>query len=133
MPIIGLDLANTSNTFVKSKSNNSLQRDNSPIEEEKEGENGDIPENSTIILVDQNFNILNSKDIKLNLNFDHIPSSQQVSQDYRDKKEIKSGTCSNSTMGENMRNAPRVWEGTKDIQSPGIISDSGSKKPMLEE
>ena len=76
MPIIGLDLANTSNTFVKSKSNNSLQRDNSPIEEEKEGENGDIPENSTIILVDQNFNILNSKDIKLNLNFDHIPSSQ---------------------------------------------------------
>ena len=45
-------------------------------EEKKEGENGEIPENSTIILVDQNFNILNSKDIKLNLNFDHIPSSQ---------------------------------------------------------
>ena len=76
MPVIGLDLANTSNTFAKSRSKDSLQQSNIPIEEEKEGENGEIPENSTIILVDQNFNILNSKDIKLNLNFDHIPSSQ---------------------------------------------------------
>lgn len=128
MPIIGLDLANTSNTFKQSKSNHSIAEEKSQVQEDAEPDLKEIPENSTVILVDQNFNILNSKDIKLNLNFDQIPSSQQVSQDYQDKKEIKSGTCSNSTMGDNMRNAPRVWEGSKDITSPGIQSDSGSKQ-----
>lgn len=64
-----MEIGETQMTVQRSRSNNSLQNTS--------GGKQNTSENPTIILVDQNFNILNTKDINLNLNFDIIPPSLQ--------------------------------------------------------
>lgn len=64
-----MEIGETQMTVQRSRSNNSIQNTS--------GGKQNTSENPTIILVDQNFNILNTKDINLNLNFDIIPPSLQ--------------------------------------------------------